>query len=55
MKIAAIGVLLTAVGGSAVMSQGLSFDVASIKINRSGDPGERMNTLAGRVIAQNTT
>jgi hypothetical protein len=48
MKLAAIATLtaVTTLGGIAVTAQGLTFDAASVKVNSSGDPGQRMNTLA---------
>jgi uncharacterized protein (TIGR03435 family) len=46
---------LTVLGGVAAKAQQRTFDAASVKINSSGDPGQRMNTLGGRLVAQNMT
>src|SRR5689334_14559313 len=57
MKIArtAALTLVTIVGCAALMAQSPAFDAASVKVNASGDPGQRMNTLPGRLVAQNMT
>jgi len=57
MKLAVIVpvTMATAPGGAALPAQGPMFDAASVKMNPSGDPGQRMNTLAGRLVAQNMT